>query len=125
NLEHISLHRKGKLADAFISYFERVFWDVFCQTGKDTGLKFFSIPFAANPLRHYPVRAAKDWDWAIATSNGEGTRAALTYKYMSGIIKKYKGTIAGFNWGKDIKPIAPDEIAQFFARAKISPNIAC
>jgi hypothetical protein len=123
--DRISLHRDGKLADAFFAYFEDVFWDLFCEPWKDTGLNYFSIPFAANPLRHYPMRATKDFDWAIATANSDvGGRAELTYKYMRRIIGKYNGAIAGNYWGKGIYPIPPNEIAQFFSRVRVSPNIA-
>lgn len=126
DVEHIALHQKGELADAFFGYFEEIFWDVFCKPWKGTGLNYYSIPFAANPLRHYPVRVTKDLVWGIATANSDlGERAALTYKYMRQIICRYKGAIAGHNWGKGIDSIPTNQIAQFFSRVWISPNIAC
>jgi hypothetical protein len=123
--ERITLHRNRVAADAFISYFEPVFWELFCPSLRETGLSYHSIPFAANPFRHYPVRSPKEWDWAIATSNGEGTRAELTFKYMRKIIREYNGRIAGFYWGAGINPVPAKEVAQFFSRARISPSIAC
>ena len=124
-LKRISLHQSGKLADAFLGYFEDVFWDEFCDHWKKTGLQYYSIPFAANPIRHYPIISPKDYDWGIATANFDlGTRAALTYKYMGRIIGAYNGVIAGYNWGEGINTIPPNQIAQFFSRVRVSPNIA-
>ena len=125
NNDRMSLHRDGKLADAFICYFEDVFWDVFCEAQKNTGLQYYSVPFAANPLRHYPTKVARDLDWAMATANGDmGDRAKLTLDYMSRIIRKYNGAIVGYNWGKGIESVPATQIAEFFSRARISPNIA-
>lgn len=123
--QRMSLHRNGRLADAFICYFEDVFWDVFCEARNNTGLDYFSVPFAANPLRHYPTRVGRDLDWAIATANTDlGDRAKLTLEYMSRIIRKYHGAIVGYRWGKGIGSVPADQIAEFFSRARISPNIA-
>jgi Glycosyl transferases group 1 len=125
DIARMALHRQGELADAFFGYFETVFWDVFCWAYKTTGFSYYPLPFAANPLRHYPVMAAKDLDWAMATANGDyGERASLTRRYMGRIMREYRGLIAGSGWGAGIVPIAPDRVAEFFCRARVAPNLA-
>jgi Glycosyl transferases group 1 len=123
--QRMTMHRRGELADAFFGYFEEVFWNVLFEPWKDTGLQYVPIPFAANLCRHYPVPAVREFDWGIATSNGDlGARAALTVRYMGRILKKYSGVIAGHGWGHGIDPVPPGLIAPFFSRVRVSPNIA-
>jgi hypothetical protein len=124
-LNRIASHRNGELADAFIGYFEDVFWNHFCRPWHASGLNYYSLPFAANPCRHYPLLRRKEYDWGIATANGDvGERAALTLRYMARIIDKHHGVIAGYNWGKGTAPVPLSRIAEFFSRVRISPNLA-
>ncbi len=109
--------------DLFYSLLEQDWWEKYFTEWINCGAKHISIPLAANPLKHYPVKNLKEYDWGIVTNNSDlGARIDLTMRYTGNIIKKYKGLIKGYNWGDGIEPIQQSEISDFLSHVRICPN---
>jgi len=119
----LDLLTRGLTADAFFCLMDEGYFDIFLRHWHSTGIKYLSLPMAANPLWHRPRAVAKDLDWAIATNNCDwGVRAELTERYMWKLLTQYRGIIVGADWDPGIALIPHREVPELLARARICPS---
>lgn len=93
----------------------------------ENGFKIFSIPFGANPLVHYPVKipgTSRDLDYVFIASSQMRTKGEKYYRYLTDIVTKYSGFIAGPGW-RHAKNFTfnRDRDRYIYSRAKTGLNI--
>ena len=116
----LAMASAGKSADAYFSMMETEFFQLFFAEWVQRGFRYFSIPCAANPFRHFPVQAHKDLDYAVVTSCS-AERIRVSHEFLLPIIKQYHGIWAGNSWGFGAGVLAGDQLNGFYARARIAP----
>jgi len=116
----LALATSGMSADAYFSMMEPEFFQLFFVDWLQRGFKYFAIPCAANPFRHFPVRASKDLDYLVVTScNPEKVR--VSHDFLLPIVKHYYGIWAGTDWGFGMGPLVGGTLNYYYARARIAP----
>jgi hypothetical protein len=92
------LRFKGLTADVHFSIFEREFHERFSHDPGGPAIDYVVIPQGSNPFTDFPVDAARQYDYFMATSMTE-ERVEVSYRYLRPILRRYRGLWAGARWG--------------------------
>ena len=86
-----------------------------------THLPLISLPFAANPLKHFMRPGRAIWDYFFVGTNSD-FKQKETDQFLSPILQNHNGILAGVNWNRGLSELSIDETPFFYSFAKICPN---
>jgi hypothetical protein len=114
------IRARGLGADAHFSIFEPEFHERFSRDPESPPIDYVAIPQACNPFTDYPIAAARQYDYMMATSMTE-ERVDVTYRYLRPILARYRGLWAGARWGFGNETgIPPEQMALCYAQTRVA-----
>jgi spore maturation protein CgeB len=80
-----------------------------------------SLPYAANPLKHYMRPGRCLWDYFFVGTNSPAKKREIENHLMP-IIKNYRGIVAGAKWPQGLTELNSADVPLFYNFARICPN---
>ena len=113
------LRGSGLTVDAYFSIFEPEFHERFSHDPAGPAIEYAAIPMACNPMADYPVPAAKQYDYFMATSL-TNERLDVSYDFLRPILGRYPGLWAGPGWGFGMERVDPQDMRLRYAQTRIA-----
>ena len=111
-------------ADTRFRHEDKRYWGGDYEEYRKAGFPLIGVPFAANPLRYYPVGGVdRDIDFIfLASVNADKSERYIIY--LGDIVKSKHGFIMGPGWRHfPVEDIHPDRDRFLYARSKVGLNL--